>query len=69
MTEITKMPTKHIDDKTWKKVNDTTIKAIIQTKEHFKESEILKLLINIGATKITADDIEKEAKIKREGGS
>jgi len=59
------MPTKHIDEKTWKYVSDATIKAIIQTKEHFKESDILRMLITKGFESITEDDYEKEARKKR----
>ncbi len=42
------MPTKHINKKTWASVRDLTVKAIVETREHFNESEVLSLLIEKG---------------------
>lgn len=42
------MPTKHIDDETWRKVEKKTVQAVIETKKSIKESEMLKRLILIG---------------------
>ena len=59
------MPTKHIDDATWHKVTKITIDAVLSTKEHFKESEVLKMLIEKGIKEINENDFEKVANEKR----
>ena len=63
MTVIT-MPTKHIDDITWKKVQEEHVKAVVLTKTSFKDTEILKLLIKKGLENIKEDDYIKLATIK-----
>jgi len=45
MHEITKMPTKHIDEITWRKVEKETVKAVIETKQTVTDTKMLKLLI------------------------
>lgn len=42
------MPTKHIDDETWRKIEIKTVQAVIATQKSVKESEMLKRLILIG---------------------
>jgi len=42
------MPTKHIDDETWKKVEKKMVDIIIETKTSIKEGKLLKQLILIG---------------------
>lgn len=42
------MPTKHIDDETWRKIEKKTVEAVIETRKSVKESEMLKRLILIG---------------------
>jgi len=42
------MTTKHIEDETWKKVEQKTVKEIIRTGKSVKEGEMLKRLILIG---------------------
>ena len=59
------MPTKHIDDATWQQVTKITIDAVLSTKEHFKESEVLKMLIEKGIKEINENDFEKIANQKR----
>jgi len=39
------MPTKHIPDKTWKKVQNETVKAVIETKEAIRDTDVLNWLI------------------------
>ena len=63
MTVIT-MPTKNIDDITWKKVQEEQVKAVVLTKKSFKDTEILKLLIKKGLENIKEDDYIKLATIK-----
>lgn len=50
------MPTKHIDDLTWKKVQEEHVKAVILTKISIKDTEILKILIKKGLENITEED-------------
>lgn len=53
------MPTKHIDEKTWKKVQDLTVKAVIATQKTIKESEMLHFLIKRGMEDLTTEDLKK----------
>lgn len=61
------MPSKHIDDVTWRKVEKETLKAIQGTNCVFKETEVLKVLILKGLESITEEDYEKIASKKRKG--
>ena len=58
------MPTKHIDDETWRKVEQAAVKATIATKKSVKETEMLKWLILKGLEEITESDYEKMIKRK-----
>ena len=42
------MPTKHIDEETWRKIERKTVEVVIATKKSVKEGELLKRLILIG---------------------
>lgn len=53
------MPTKHIDDKTWRKVEQETVKAVVATKEPLKDTEVLRLLILKGLEVVTVEDYRK----------
>jgi hypothetical protein len=59
------MPTKHIDEHTWKKVQDETVKAVILTKTSIKETEMLQMLIKKGLESMTEDDYIKYAQSKK----
>lgn len=50
------MPTKHIDDATWRKVEKELVIAVVATKTGFKDADIIKILLNKGIEKITEDD-------------
>ncbi|MGY3943742.1 hypothetical protein [Aeromonas tecta] len=50
------MPSKHIDDSTWRRVESETVKAVIATRTSLKDTEILKLLILKGLECINEDD-------------
>ncbi|QWZ64744.1 hypothetical protein [Aeromonas sp. FDAARGOS 1417] len=50
------MPTKHIDDNTWRKVETETVKAVVATKTSLKDTEVLKLLILKGLQEIKEED-------------
>ncbi|MFK5856650.1 MAG: hypothetical protein QM503_11000 [Bacteroidota bacterium] len=54
-----KMPTKHIPEKTWIKVEKETVKAIVSTKKIISNTKMLNLLISIGLKHITEDDYKK----------
>lgn len=59
------MPTKHIDDETWRKIELRTVQTVIETRKSVKESEMLKRLILIGLKhydKEKMDLIEKDQK-------
>lgn len=58
------MPTKHIDDETWRKVEKEAVKATIATKKSIKETEMLKWLILKGLEEITETDFEVMVKRK-----
>lgn len=53
------MPTKHIDDITWRKVEKQTVDAVIKTQQSIKDTEMLKWLILKGLEEITEDDYRK----------
>ncbi|ARW82150.1 hypothetical protein [Aeromonas salmonicida] len=58
------MPSKHIDDSTWRRVESETVKAVIATRTSLKDTEILKLLILKGLDCITEDDYRQYLKEK-----
>ncbi|MCP1445486.1 hypothetical protein J3D54_004622 [Pseudomonas sp. GGS8] len=58
------MPTKHIDDETWRKVEKEAVKATIATKRSIKETEMLRWLILKGLEEITEADFEKMVRNK-----
>ena len=60
------MPSKHIDDQTWRKVEKATVEAVVLTKVSLKDTEILKLLIKKGLESIQPEDYMDLAKKKRE---
>lgn len=52
------MPTKHIDEKTWKKIQDLTVKAVIATQKPIKEGDILHYVIRKGLEDITLEELK-----------
>ena len=56
------MPTKHIDDETWRKIEIKTVQAVIKTQKSIKESEMLKRLILIGLKHYEDEQWEGEKK-------
>lgn len=56
---VKEMPTKHIDDATWRKVEKEVVKAVVATKKGFKDAEIIKILLNKGIEEITEEDYIK----------
>ncbi|MFV2028586.1 hypothetical protein [Neisseria sp. S1] len=59
------MPSKHIQDKTWEKVKDEFVKAVVTTKAGFKETEILNLLILKGIENVKDEDYIRLAMEKK----
>jgi len=59
------MPSKHIDDVTWRKVEKETLRAVKAADKVFKETEILRLLILKGLEQVTDEDYEKLARKKK----
>lgn len=59
------MPTKHIDELTWRKVEQATVQAVITTKTSIKDTEVLKILILKGLEVIKESDWQKYADKKR----
>jgi hypothetical protein len=50
------MPTKHIPDSTWRKVEKEHVKAVVATKQSLKDSDILNMLILKGLETIEEED-------------
>lgn len=59
------MTTKHIKDSTWKKVEEKTVKAVIETRTSIKETEMLDFLINLGLERFEQEDFDRIKKGKR----
>lgn len=60
------MPTKHIDDKTWKIISDETLKQIKKKNKMVKESEVLKELIEQGIIHIKEKKAVKKITVMHE---
>lgn len=59
------MPTKHIDDATWRKVESETVKAVTTTRAALKDTEVLKILIIKGLQNVTEEDYTEYLKKKK----
>lgn len=55
------MPTKHIPDSTWRKVEKEMVRAVVATQKPIKDTKVLNLLILKGIEKITDEDYKKLA--------
>lgn len=51
------MPTKHINDNTWRLVEKETVKPVIELKVPVKDTEVLDWLIRKGLETMTEDDL------------
>jgi hypothetical protein len=58
------MPTKHIDDVTWRKVEKETVRAVVSSQASIKDTEVLKVLILKGIEGITEEDYKELARKK-----
>ena len=61
-----RMPTKHIPDDTWRKVESETVKAVIKTKRSIKDTEMLNILILKGLESIEDEDYQKLVSDRKE---
>lgn len=59
------MPTKHIDDATWRKVESETVKAVTTTRAALKDTEVLKILILKGLQNVSEEDYTEYLKKKK----
>jgi len=50
------MPSKHIDEATWKKIQSEHVKAVTETALSLKDTEVLKAIIIKGLEKIEKKD-------------
>ena len=53
------MPTKHIPDGIWRKVEKEIVKAVIATQRPIKESEMIEILLNKGLESMGEKDYQK----------
>ncbi len=59
------MPTKHIDDATWRKVEKETVKAVVASQASLKDTEVLRTLILKGIENISEEDYIDLARKKK----
>ena len=57
-----KMPSKHINDATWREVEKETVKAVIETREPIKDTDVLNWLIQRGLKDIEKEDYREVVK-------
>ncbi len=53
------MPTKHIDEETWKKIEEITVNEVIKKQKMIKPTEMLKRLILLGIKEYKENEKEK----------
>ena len=58
------MPTKHIDEKIWRKIQDLTVKTVIATQRPIKETDVLAYVIKRGLEDVNAEELKTLAKGK-----
>ena len=56
------MPSKHIDEKAWKKIQELTVKTVIATQRPIKETDVLHYAIKRGLEGITIEELKGLAK-------
>lgn len=56
------MPSKHIDNELWNKIQEKHIQMVIETKTSLKDTDVLKAIIKKGLDVITNDDVLKNIK-------
>lgn len=58
------MPAKHIDENTWEKIKSEHVRAVILTKASLKDTEVMRLLIQVGLEHVKDEDYFKLASSK-----
>lgn len=58
------MPTKHIDDKCWRKIQDLTVKVVIATQRPIKETDVLNYIIKKGIEAVNVEELKTLVKDK-----
>lgn len=53
------MPTKHIAARTWKRVEEKMVEAVIVNKKPIKDAQVLDLIINKGLEVISQEELKK----------
>lgn len=56
------MPTKHISDETWRKVEKETVRAVLKTQKSIKSTDMLNLLILKGLEGVEEIDYKRVIK-------
>jgi hypothetical protein len=56
------MPSKHIDEKAWKKIQDLTVKTVIATQRPIKETDVLQYVIKKGLEEVKLEELKNLAK-------
>lgn len=63
LTKGTKtMPSKHIDDKAWRKIQDLTVKVVVATQRPIKETDVLHYALKKGLEELTVEELKVLAK-------
>lgn len=59
------MPSKHIDENTWRRIEKETVRAVISAQASIKETEVLRILVLKGIENIKDEDYRRFIEIKR----
>lgn len=59
------MPSKFIPDDVWERAEAILVEAVVETKQSFKDADILRLLIELGIEKVTKEDYRNFADKKK----
>ena len=60
------MPSKHIDEKTWKMIQDEHVKSVTETGLSIKDTQVLKAVILIGLSTIRKENYIEIFEVKKE---
>lgn len=59
------MPSKHIDEKHWKKIQDLTVKTVISTGVPIKDTKVLDYIVKIGLENVNVEELKTLAKERK----
>ncbi len=63
------MPTKHIENELWQKVEDKTVETISQAKIMIKDTDVLHFLVEKGLQCVSTNELVEYALQKKRKGS